>query len=137
MNGPDWTNGSTFFIRNKRQPNLYWSVPVATRDAAIVISDTQKSKFRIHGVDLDLKDRDKVLIRSDRVTISPVSSEKAVRTMYVGPSKCETDVVVLGGDKKEWKFGDLFGGFGTTWNAEVRAELLTYNEAEGDEWELC
>ncbi|KZT33516.1 hypothetical protein SISSUDRAFT_1066095 [Sistotremastrum suecicum HHB10207 ss-3] len=109
VDGPDWTNGSTFFIRNKRQPSLYWSVSEVTQDAAIVISDTQKSKFRISGVDLDPKDREKVLIRSDRVTISPARSEKGLKALFIGPSECETDVVVLTGEKSEWRFGDLFG----------------------------
>ncbi|KZT35269.1 hypothetical protein SISSUDRAFT_1051676 [Sistotremastrum suecicum HHB10207 ss-3] len=136
VDGPDWTNGGAFFIRNKRQPDLYWSVSYAAQDVAIVVSETRRSKFRIWGSDIDHKDLDKVLIRSDRVTISPVSSEKSARVLYVHPSKAETNVVVLSGDKKEWRFGDLFGAFGTTWD-DNETELVTYNEAEGEEWELC
>ncbi|KZS90183.1 hypothetical protein SISNIDRAFT_479574 [Sistotremastrum niveocremeum HHB9708] len=116
VDGPDWTNGSTFFIRNKRQPNLYWSVSEVTPDATIVISDTQNSKFRISGVDRDPKDREKVLIRGDRVTISPASSETGPKALFIGPSKCETDIVVVG---------------------NVSAEPLTCNKVDGDEWELC
>jgi hypothetical protein len=41
--GPDWISGGRFFIRNRREPSLYWCV----RDSTVYASTHERSKFKI------------------------------------------------------------------------------------------
>lgn len=128
---PDWTHEGAYFIRNKRQPHLYWY----HFEGAIHISDTQKTKFRICGTAFE-KGQRVSFIRSDDVQIRPLSAGTAA---YL-TREHDSNKVRVSWDSRTWKFGDLLGGFGTTWEkkGETVHELLTCaSNEEGDNWELC
>lgn len=130
---PDWVNEGTYFIRNKRQPRLYWY----HFEGAIHISDTQKTKFRVRGTAFE-KGEKKILIRSDEVEFRPLDKSQ-LRTPYL-TKEHGSNMVRISWDARVWKFGDLVGGFGTTWEkkGDTVHELLTCaTDEEGDNWELC
>lgn len=136
VDGPDWVSGNTFFIRNKRQPQLYWAaVGGAATDLGpnLIVSTTFRSKFRVHSTEGRSK---AVLIREDRVTVSLVSSQNSLRALYV--VRGDAGLLALDSDEKEWKFGDFFTRFGSVWVNKV--EVLSVNDEDsdlGDEWEFC
>jgi len=140
--GPDWVNGGTFFIRNRRQPDLYW----VGRGEDILVHQYERSKIRIQSPQLN--DADKVLIRSDRVTLEilPHSMEEAAAgKKYIGKHRKLWRLMVTD-EPCEWSFGDLFKNFGVEFKALENSEVgmpviwqyVTYNTAgTGEEWELC
>ncbi|KAF8538733.1 hypothetical protein BDD12DRAFT_805899 [Trichophaea hybrida] len=141
--GPDWVSGNEFFIRNRRQPNLYWYVH---NDHRIHISEYRRTKFIIRGTEFG--DEKKVFIRSDPITIEPVSfAEKvfpwkpfvlgdlASRSATPGNATPTTEgessdegrmfvtkelnsQLGISLSKEVWKFGDLFSNFGVVWEGE-------------------
>lgn len=130
---PDWVHEGTYFIRNKRQPKLYWY----HFEGAVHISETQKTKFRVRGTAF-AKGEKKVLIRSDVVEFRPVD-KGCSKTPYL-TQEHESTRIKVSWDKRVWKFGDLVGGFGTTWEKAgdtVHELLTTATDDEGDNWELC
>ncbi|KAF8253335.1 hypothetical protein K440DRAFT_657311 [Wilcoxina mikolae CBS 423.85] len=141
--GPDWVSGNEFFIRNRRQPDLYWYVH---NDHRIHISEYRRTKFLIRGTEFG--DEKKVFIRSDPITIEPVSFAEKVfpwkpfvlgdlasrsatpgnaTPAAEGESSDEGRMFVtkelnsqlgISPSKEVWKFGDLFSNFGVVWEGE-------------------
>lgn len=131
LDGPDWVNNGTYFIRNKRQPKLYWYHV----GSYIRVSDTRKTKFRIRDVDLD-GDDESVLVRSDVVEISLL--DNGTNEMFLVKSKSGRLMISL--DPRQWGFHRFLDGFGTMWKNEgdVEFEYVIATDAdEADEWELC
>lgn len=132
VDGPDWIHNGNFFIRNKRQPNLYWY----NSEGSIQVSDKQKTKFRIRATKFK-KDDQVVLIRSDTVEI--LMFDNSCHPSYLNRGVgCKNLHLSL--ESREWKFGDFLGGFGTTWEKKgnTMQELVTWTDDEdGDNWELC
>jgi hypothetical protein len=138
--GRDWVHNCSYFIRNIRQPELYWSLDPSS--STILVSDKQKTKFRVSAVQFGRDDKNKVLIRSDIVRLSLPNNPAAVgATAHV---RVATDSgVICGADAGEFtfRFGDLLGNFGSKWAAHPAGdarEFLTWSEqGEQDDWELC
>lgn len=132
--GPDWVHNGSYFIRNKRQPDLYWY----HLDGNIHVSRRQKTKFRISGARFEKDDRT-ILIRSDLVEICPLE-KNVLRLQYINGTT-NHDKLSVSGSPGGWRFGDFLGGFGTIWEGqgEMAQEFVTWtsNGKDGDEWELC
>lgn len=135
--GKDWLHNRWYFIRNIRDPSLYW---VSRGNNRIEVSDSQRTKFRIRGTEFRNDER-KVLIRSDKIRIE-LPADSAPAPTFV--SKMVDNNVVLAPDSGAWafKFGDLLGNFGTSWDippgAEEVREFLTWSDnGDLDDWELC
>jgi len=131
--GPDWVSGDTFYIRNRRQPQLYWYYD----DYLIVISTTRRTKFRIKD---EAYDEERVLIRKDKVTIEPVGPLGTPIGKYV-TKNADGEKLTVSSTRQVWDFSDLFDGVGVTWNAESGfasgTQFATSVPDLGDEWELC
>lgn len=131
--GPDWVNGKTFYIRNHRQPNLYWyySAP------RIVISTSRRTKFLIKD---STYDEERVLIRKDKVTIEPVGSLGTSIGVYVAKNG-DGNPLTVSSTEQVWDFADLFDSVGVTWDDESGfasgTQFATSLPDLGDEWELC
>ena len=126
--GPDWVSGKTFYIRNRRQPNLYWYYQYQ----GIVISTDRRTKFRIKDEDYD---DERVLIRKDKVTIEPVGSLGIPIGMYVIKNG-DGENLRVGPTREVWTFSDLFDSVGVTWSISG-TQFATSLPDLGDEWELC
>jgi hypothetical protein len=162
VTGPDWVSGNSFFIRNRRQADLYWYVH---NDHRIHISEHRRTKFLIRGTEFG--DEKKVFIRSDPITIEPVSfaekvfpwkpfvlgdlASRSATPGAEGEGANENQMFVtkelnsqlgISRSKEVWKFGDLFSNFGVVWEGDnsisekPRYSLAVYTESGGDEWEL-
>ncbi|PUU78691.1 hypothetical protein B9Z19DRAFT_1083368 [Tuber borchii] len=131
--GPDWVSGKTFYIRNRRQPSLYWYF----EDCLIAISTRRRTKFRI-------KDRryddERVLIRKDEVTIEPCGSLGTTIGKYVIKNG-DGEMLSVGSTRQVWDFSDLFDSVGVTWvdgtDFSPETQFATSLPKLGDEWELC
>ncbi|PUU78244.1 hypothetical protein B9Z19DRAFT_1084450 [Tuber borchii] len=126
--GPDWVSGKTFYIRNRREPNLYWHY----ERHQIVISTDRRTRFRIK--DEDYED-ERVLIRKDKVTIEPVGSLGTPIGMYVTKNGNGENLSVRP-TREVWTFSDLFDSVGVTWSISG-TQFATSLPDLGDEWELC
>ena len=126
--GPDWVSGKTFYIRDRRQPNLYWYYQYQ----GIVISTDRRTKFRIKDEDYD---DERVLIRKDKVTIEPVGSLGTPIGMYVTKNG-DGENLRVGPTREVWTFSDLFDSVGVTWSISG-TQFATSLPDLGDEWELC
>ena len=104
--GPDWVSGKTFYIRNRRQPNLYWYYQYQ----GIVISTDRRTKFRVKDEDYD---DERVLIRKDKVTIEPVGSLGTPIGMYVTKNG-DGEALSVGSTRHVWTFSDLFYSIGVS-----------------------
>lgn len=125
VDGPDWVNNRTYFIRSIRRPDNYWHF-----DGSYVnVSNTEGSKFYIRGVAFP-KDESRILVRSDRIHIRPVGLRLGhFLDADVGGNKLLQASVKCG----EWKFGELLGGFKV-----IDSRLVKWtDENDGDDWELC
>ena len=131
--GPDWVSGKTFYIRNRRQPSLYWY----SENCLIVISTYRRTKFCIKDKSYD---GERVLIRKDEVTIEPVGSLGTPIGMYVIKGGYG-EVLTVGSTRQVWDFSDLFDSVGVTWADETEfspeTQFATSLPKLGDEWELC
>ena len=131
--GPDWVSGKTPYIRNRRQPSLYWY----SADYLIVISTNRRTKFCIKDKSYD---GERVLIRKDEVTIQPVGSLGTPIGKYVIKSG-DGEVLTVGSTRQVWDFSDLFDSVGVTWSDETEVspetQFATSLPKLGDEWELC
>ena len=131
--GPDWVSGKTFYIRNRRQPSLYWY----SENCLIVISTYRRTKFRIKDKSYD---GERVLIRKDEVTIEPVGSLGTPIGKYVIKNG-DGEVLTVGSTRQVWDFSDLFDSVGVTWADETEfspeTQFATSLPKLGDEWELC
>ncbi|PUU78690.1 hypothetical protein B9Z19DRAFT_1083365 [Tuber borchii] len=131
--GPDWVSGKTFYIRNRRQPSLYWY----SADYLIFISTDRRTKFCIKDKSYD---GERVLIRKDEVTIQPVGSFGTPIGKYVIKSG-DGEVLTVGSTRQIWDFSDLFDSVGVTWADETEfspeTQFATSLPKLEDEWELC
>lgn len=129
--GPDWVHGGAYYIRNKRRPGQYWYHV----NGDIHISNTEMSKFRIHGVGFPEKER-KVLIRSDRIVICPVENISAIGSVGREPG---SNRLVVSETQSIWGFGDFVDGFKGSWGWKGGSQqFVTWaGDGCGDEWELC
>ena len=131
--GPDWVSGKTFYIRNRRQPSLYWY----SENSLIVISRYRRTKFCIKDKSYD---GERVLIRKDEVTIQPVGSLGTPIGKYVIKSG-DGEVLTVRSTRQVWNFSDLFDSVGVTWADETECspetQFATSLPKLGDEWELC
>lgn len=125
----DWVHEGTYFIRNKRQPQLYWYYPGGS---VIHLSETQKTKFRVCGTAFAKGER-KYLIRSDEVEFRRIDES---RTSYLSKNP-GSNTVRISYDARAWKFGDLLGGFSTTYGIMGNGILACATDGDGDNWELC
>ena len=126
--GPDWVSGKTFYIRNRRQPNLYWYYQYQ----GIVISTDRRTKFRVKDEDYD---DERVLIRKDKVTIEPVGSLGTPIGMYVTKNG-DGEELSVGSTRHVWTFSDLFYSIGVSWHGDGNQFAISLPDL-GDEWELC
>ncbi|KAK0716499.1 hypothetical protein B0T21DRAFT_454298 [Apiosordaria backusii] len=150
VTGPDWLSDNTFFIRNRRQPNLYWFV----HDTHIHTSEQRRTKFRIKQEISTGKSRQSVLIRKDKVTVAAVAEtvgSAAVLgngTKYVSIRKLKgkSNCLVLANTPHPWVFQDFIDGqVGVRWGTEIEEEkdqgakplVVFMPDGGGDEWELC
>ncbi|KAI5842139.1 hypothetical protein DFP73DRAFT_515463 [Morchella snyderi] len=149
--GRDWISGRAYFIRNVRQPELYWYQP-GHGDERVLASRWQKTKFIVRLSDAPEGETGTVLIKSDKVRLTAAEGDgKGMvvrrgdegRVMVVRPSAAE-----LASTAGDFTFGELEGGFGTEWVGPegegpavgVPCECVTWgNRAEMhlDDWELC
>lgn len=140
VEGPDWVHNGTYFIRNKRQPNLYWY----HFNGEINVSERQKTKFRVVRTAFET-DKQTVIIGSDTVEIFPIESGNAKSTIqYVSIGNNGSNKLLVSGVPKPWTFSDLRNRFGTIWEQKGDSssiqELVTWSNPEnddGDHWELC
>lgn len=146
VTGPDWVSGGSFFIRNRRQNDLYWYV----HDDHIHTSNSHRSKFRITKTAPGNIDTDPlVLIRDDDVTVQAVketlsSCITATSSEYVSIDGDTHRHLVIGATAGGWRFGAFLNKeIGVRW--EVYDEhgpnchqgfLAHMEDGGGDEWEL-
>lgn len=133
VEGPDWVSGKTYFIRNKRQPELYWYYS----GGYIEVSRIQKSKFRIdeEGAIGGVEGGEPIaLIGSDIVEVS-MAGQTGKRSLYLGTEPGSNRLVV--GDGGLWSFSSFMDGrFGSVVQGDQ--EFVTWEEdGNGDEWEFC
>ncbi|KAK3369599.1 hypothetical protein B0T24DRAFT_362462 [Lasiosphaeria ovina] len=149
VTGPDWLSGGCFFIRNRRQPNLYWGV----HGTHVHASESYRTKFRINLVG-NADSKGQVLIRKDQVTVSVVaetvtsSQGTGQRKEYLGASGGRLKV---SDNPYKWTFEELVcNGIGVRWESDpafpagsisgaeqVQVPILWHMSDEADEWELC
>ncbi|KAL7272927.1 hypothetical protein RUND412_004248 [Rhizina undulata] len=132
--GSDWIHNGTFFIRNKRQPNLYWHC----FDGSIFVSDSRKTKFRIGSSNIEQSLR-KVMIRDDEVQIRTLDNRYNPSFVTRGING-DSALQVCSDSSQRWPFRNFLNRFGTRWENidNVNRERVIYTEGEdGDEWELC
>lgn len=126
-NGPDWVHNGIYCIRNKRRPDRYW-----TCDGEYVnVSDTRQDKFQIRGVGFTATES-RVLIRSDRVQISPVSVYGG-RRFHIG---MKDEWLIASYTPGGWTFGELLGGFKEVGPTSL-GKVKWATDNDGDDWELC
>ncbi|KAK0657749.1 hypothetical protein B0T16DRAFT_386232 [Cercophora newfieldiana] len=149
VTGPDWFSGGTFFIRNRRQPQLYWCV----HNSYVHTSTDRRTKFKVELEDPP-KDTDAkmVLIRSDRVIVTVVEEAHGSlgERKYLGVEDFNNGAVsrlALVSTPHVWTFGDLvLKRVGVRWEdvrdgsgnvTENRPTVVPMSEGGQDEWELC
>jgi len=147
VQGPDWISGGEFFIRNRRQPNLFWYI----WDNHILTSESRRTKFsvKISGTS-DTEPDPMVMIRADKVSVrailDTVSTDALTphNAIYVSIAKSGRSYLEMSVEYKEWGFGELVNkAIGVRWDhvkgfPTCEAPLLTYMPSGGgDEWELA
>lgn len=143
--GREWVSGQAYYVRNIRQPEVYWHLPGAGRN--VVASRKRKTRFWVRAVGAAVEGS-LYLVRSDRVrmvTQGAGGGKVVLRRMaaagmggHVVSGVAEAEVEGAG---MEFAFGDLLGGFGTEWaDEESDVEFVTWVQMgglRGDDWELC
>lgn len=155
VNGPDWLDGGYFYIRNRRQPSLYWWV----HGMHVHASEKRRTKFRIqlcepvHGIN---NQSPVVLVRKDKVQVEVVP-ETATSTSVMDSRKYlripddsspnTTSCVMLSSAPYPWTFENLVcKQIGVRWRNETPQDsdgvgedllLVPTGEPGADEWELC
>lgn len=146
VSGPDWVSGGDFFIRNRRQPDLYWNI----HDIHICTSVQRRTKFRIQKVKVEGEREPVIIIREDMVTIqvipeSVTSGAVADGSIYVSTGNSNNRLALTHVETK-WKFGELVNKkVGVRWEDEKKSPteslaakpyLMYMINGGGDEWEL-
>lgn len=145
VSGPDWVSGGDFFIRNRRQPDLYWYL----NDTYINTSTQRRTKFRIQRTTPG-KREPTIMIREDKVTIQVIpetitSGVAANNIIFIAVGGPRGNSLQLTNFQREWTFGSLVNkDIGVRWadergqdQAETAKSLLVYlPHGGGDEWEL-
>ncbi|KAL7270026.1 hypothetical protein RUND412_007279 [Rhizina undulata] len=148
ITGPDWVSGGHFFIRNRRQPNIYWWV----HDTHIHASEQQRSKFRVTALKIQDVRSPVILVRQDTITVEVIpetvtSDAVANGATYVAVQGSRSGRLEVTGVKSEWSFESLLcKDVGVRWEKEqcfVKSSLaaapwlIHMPNGGGDEWELC
>jgi hypothetical protein len=139
--GPDWVSGGEFFIRNRRQPNIYWWV----HNACVRPSEQRRTKFHIQRSAASMRDpvimirEDKVTVRAIPQTVTPAEVENY--SMFISVGGTTGNALQLNNVQWEWTFGLLLNkDVGVRWEngpLEQANELLVHMpNGGGDEWEL-
>lgn len=134
--GRDWVNNGLYYIRNIRQPNIYWYV---SGDGSIIASDAQKTQFRVRGTEFG-KDEPKILIREDYIQLAIPPQPGSSKWEYPRPSN---NLLISATESTDWKFKfrNLLENFGAIYKRDEVVgvvELVTWNDEGGqDQWELC
>lgn len=154
VNGPDWLSGGYFYIRNRRQPSLYWWV----HGQHVHASENRRTKFRIQLCEPvpDINNQSPVvLVRKDKVQVEVVP-ETATLTYAMDSRKylCIPDdlsqntiaCVMLSSTPYPWTFENLVcKQIGLRWRNGTQDSggisedplLVLAGEPGADEWELC
>ncbi|KAI5842138.1 hypothetical protein DFP73DRAFT_608415 [Morchella snyderi] len=141
--GREWVSGQAYYVRNIRQPEVYWYLPGAGRE--LVASRKRKTRFWVRAVGAGEGEGPLYLVRRDRVRMvtqgaggEEVVLRRGAATGMGGETVC--GVAAAGGAGMEFAFGSLLGGFGTGWaNEESDVEFVTWVQGGGlggDDWEL-
>lgn len=145
VSGPDWVSGGDFFIRNRRQPELYWYL----HETNIHISKDRRTKFRIKRVGPSEREP-VIMIRNDKVTIqviadtvTPGAVEKNLMFLCIGGPKGNS--IRLTNSPVEWIFGSFVNKeVGVRWEnatpeqpGAIWALAAHMPHGGGDEWELA
>ena len=150
--GPDWISGGAFFLRSRRQPQLYWCV----HQSYVHLSTDRRSKFRIDIIPGDGEEDPKgkkVFILSDRVMVTVVQE---THSGYLGDKKYvgvedfdseKTSRLALVSRPHPFTFDELVRSLvGVRWEeqrdaggnvVEQRPTLAPMSEGGAEEWELC
>ncbi|KAA8915047.1 hypothetical protein FN846DRAFT_770585 [Sphaerosporella brunnea] len=137
--GPDWVSGGEFFIRNRRQPSIYWCV--YADDAHLYASDTRRTKFIVQTTASNLRNP-AVMVRDDKVTIQTIPETIGnvacdCVSAYVAIGDPKGNSLTLSNVAYEWKFGGLLNkNVGVKWESDDTARLMHMPLRGGDEWEL-
>ncbi|KAK4213720.1 hypothetical protein QBC37DRAFT_400244 [Rhypophila decipiens] len=157
--GPDWIDGGTYFIRNRRQPKIYWGVlprGPTYRNRLICATYSNKTKFKIA---LDREELSQAMIETqgrliltntDIVTVNVVwesapdsvalpGDESYVGLLDTHPDFRSIPKLGLVDRKCTWVFGDLLCNMvGEVYLPSVGAcGLGKMTQGGHDEWELC
>ena len=149
VTGPDWNSGGTFYIRNRRQPDLYWWV----HERHLHASPHQRTKFRISAVSRAANSAQstpatEVMIRDDTVTVEVMQPRQGASTQSQFLRHTRSPYVKIelteSASNAQWRFGTLVNrDVGVLWEVEqgdttnqLRPFLAVMDEDGGDEWEL-
>lgn len=146
VTGPDWVSGGDFFIRNRRQPNLYWNI----HDTHIRTSVQRRTKFRIQKLKVKGEREPVIMIRKDTVTIQAIPETVTSAAVAAGSIYVSTEGpggrLVLSPVETKWIFGELVNkNVGVRWEDEkntleeslaTKPFLVQMLNGGGDEWEL-
>ncbi|KAI5837207.1 hypothetical protein DFP73DRAFT_487657 [Morchella snyderi] len=141
--GRDWLNHGLYFIRNIRQPELYWTIDPTTRH--VLISDKIKARFRISSQYARDDKKKRVLIRSDTVSLSlpnEIFAQGPTMHIRIASDGCGL-VCVADSAGFTFRFGDFLGNFGTRWvsnqgsDVDIHEFVTWHMGGEQDDWELC
>ncbi|KAI5804297.1 hypothetical protein EDC01DRAFT_725800 [Geopyxis carbonaria] len=117
VNNLEHAHGGEFFIRNVRQPEIYW---YKHADGDVVTSTTRRTKFRITKTGDDVEQRPKplVLIKSDVVRLDALGDGAAA---WMIDGKTLKEVLTMGVQYR---------------SAGLENRIVSVEEG-GDAWELC
>jgi hypothetical protein len=145
ISGPDWLSGGTYFIRNRRQPKIYWWA----HDTHIHTSEQRRTKFLVRretetGIPAVLNRPDKITVHVVAETVNSAAASKG--TLFVAIRAPDSNCLHLKNTPHVWTFGNFINrDVGVRWGKEIKSEenepeksLLVYmTGGGGDEWELC
>lgn len=125
MIGPDWISGGAFFIRNRREPTLYWFVH---KDNTIRASHEDRTKFRIASFNNQNVNEKNVLIRDDPIIINALRRPNVGQVnTTITSSRCSRLKLGINNTGKHWKFEIFINTFGV----QIGDEYDVYGEVTG------
>jgi hypothetical protein len=123
--GPDWISGGAFFIRNRREPTLYWFVH---KDNTIRASHEDRTKFRIASFNNQNVNEKNVLIRDDPIIINALRRPNVGQVnTTITSSRCSRLKLGINNTGKHWKFEIFINTFGV----QIGDEYDVYGEVTG------
>jgi len=141
--GPDWLSGRTFFVRSRRERDVYWTAENGRVRATTDV--LRRTKFRITRVGEEGEGPIRepvVLTKGDRVRVEVVPETVrggGTEAGFVGVDE-GNGMLVVKGRAREWGFGELVNGdVGVTWGlvgGSDTAFVAHLGNDAADEWEL-